>query len=93
MKMLLKTLILTGVAVLSVSSAAVARDYPLSTEQERNQRSWEYYNKKNADNRTETSRQVSDNTTSMPKASQYPCAGCVYSSEQGGYIQKHYGKR
>ncbi len=45
MKMLLKTLILSGVAVLSVSSAAVARDYPVSPQQARAERSWEYWNK------------------------------------------------
>ena len=94
MKMLLKSLILSGVAVLSVSSAAVARDYPVSPQQARAERSWEYWNKKNADSSpARGERQMSD-AAANPKVSQYPCGkGCVYSHELGGYVQKYYGRK
>lgn len=94
MKTLLKSLMLSGVVALSVSSAAVARDYPISPKQERAERSWEYWNKKNADSSSvRAERQMSD-AAATPKVSQYPCGkGCVYSHELGGYIQKHYGNR
>ncbi len=94
MKILLKTLILSGVTALSVSSAAVARDYPVSPKQALAERNWEYWNKKNADSSpARGERQISDAAAS-PKVSQYPCGkGCVYSHELGGYVQKHYGNR
>jgi hypothetical protein len=94
MKTLLKTLILSGVVAVSVSSAAVARDYPVSPQQQRAERSWEYWNKKNADSSpARAERQMSD-AAATPKVSQYPCGkGCVYSHELGGYVQKHYGNR
>jgi hypothetical protein len=94
MKTLLKTLILSGVVAVSVSSAAVARYYPVSPQQQRAERSWEYWNKQNADSSpARAERQMSD-AAATPKVSQYPCGkGCVYSHELGGYVQKHYGNK
>jgi hypothetical protein len=94
MKTLLKSLMLSGVVALSVSSAAVARDYPVSPQQERAERSFEYWNKKNADSSPARSERQMSDTAATPKVSQYPCGkGCVYSHELGGYVQKHYGNR
>jgi hypothetical protein len=94
MKTLLKSLMLSGVIALSVSSAAVAGDYPASPQQQRAERNWEYWNKKNADSSpARAERQMSD-AAATPKVSQYPCGkGCIYSHELGGYVQKHYGNK
>jgi len=94
MRNLLKTVILAGVVASAATSAAVARDYPVSPQQARAERNWEYWNKKNADSSpARGERQMSD-TSANPKVSQYPCGkGCVYSHELGGYVQKNYGNR
>lgn len=94
MKTLLKSLILSGVVAITASSAAVARDYPVSPQQARAERSGEYWNKKNTDSApVRGERQMSD-AAANPKVSQYPCGkGCVYSHELGGYVQKHYGNK
>jgi hypothetical protein len=94
MRNLLKTLIIAGVVASAATSAAVARDYPVSPQQQRAERSFEYWNKKNTDSSpARGERQMSDAAAS-PKVSQYPCGkGCVYSHELGGYVQKHYGNR
>lgn len=88
MKNLFKTVILAGAIAAATSSAAFAGGNP----DRMAQRSYEYWNQKNAEStRTSGTQQVSD-TAAMPKASQYPCSHCIYDEKAGGYVKKYYGK-
>jgi len=88
MKKLFKTFVLAGVLAAATTSGAFAG----GNHQAMAQRNWEYFNQKKESSKASGVQQVSD-TVAAPKASQYPCANCVYDQQQGGYVQKNYGKR
>lgn len=93
MKNLLQTLVLAGVVAVAATSGAYAKNHPVPAQQQRIERNAEYWNGKNAESgKASGERQMSD-ITAMPKASQYPCAHCVYDQQLGGYVQKDYGKK
>ena len=89
MKKLFKTFVLAGVLAAASTSGAFAG----GNHQAMAQRNWEYFNQKKVEaGKTSGERQMSE-TATTPKASQYPCANCVYDQQAGGYVQKNYGKR
>ena len=83
-----------AVAILATTtSVALAKDHPLSSKNQRYDRNWQYWNQSdNGTNRAGTEHRRSD-TAAASKASQYPCARCVYDQQLGGYVKKNYGLR
>ncbi len=89
MKKLFKTFVLAGVLAVATTSGAFAG----GNHQAMAQRNWEYFNQKKVESGKASGVQQVSDTLAAPKASEYPCANCVYDQQQGGYVQKNYGKR
>ena len=90
---LLKTVVLAGVATVTIASAAFAGEYPVSPQQARAERSFEYWNKQNAESSNANADRQMAGTATKQKVSEYPCPNCIYDHQLGGYVQKNYGKR
>lgn len=86
MKNPLQTLVIAGIIAATTATAAFAGGNP----QLMAQRNWEYFNQqKNSQSaKTNGTQQASDNVAS-PKASEYPCANCVYDHQAGGYVPRN----
>lgn len=87
MKTLAKTLMLSGFVALTVSSAAVAGDYPLSQKEKRAVSNMEYWSKKDSAKPADKNIRLSSSAQAS-NVSEYPCGRCVYSHELNGYVEK-----
>lgn len=88
MKNLCKTIVLAGVVAVAATSGAYAKEHPRPVQQQRIDQNTAYWNDKNAEPSKQAGERQASDGVPMPNVSEYPCGGCVYNSDFGGYMQK-----